>query len=168
MAAARKKLLGVGLRPKPDEGTASSKTKSYPDTGFIQGRVGVDLFADIDAQIEAEGHGSRYKSTWVRDAVVGLYEATKNETPAELAGSINLYCPPGGSPTEKTMLRVTYTTIGKHSDVVSSSKSFLNALTVLETVLDKAPSSPHNPKKTRTDILIAACKRKLAKLKSTT
>lgn len=128
-----------------------------PETGAIPTRITNKLLTRIDDHIEGLGFNQRYRSQWVRQAVVSFYKFVVDQNPRELAGTINLFCSANDLPGPKTMLRTTYRSVGRHKAVVESSREFLTALAAIENKLEDAPVSKQNPKKSRTDIIIAAC-----------
>lgn len=158
MSSNRFKNFAPSLTSQLVEPTADEfEVEPLSGSGVIPLNITSKLTDRIAENIKQGGHNSRYRSQWVRDAVVLFNESFGQLVPAKLVGEVNLYSD-GGDSVSTTLLRVTYRTETKYKSVAESSKSFLQALAQLESKLSNT-----RVKKTRTDIIVAACWFYLAK-----
>lgn len=102
----------------------------------------------IKLSMETGGYSSRSRSKWICEAVCSFQEKHKDETAAELSGTISLFTSDYG---EKKSLPV----------VISGEA--IEGFNKMMSLLRMAPSSKFNPPKNQSDVILASCLNRLIK-----
>ena len=157
----RKRMLPLGVGgflSEPEVAPLSAQSKAKPNRKpSIPIRMYIGLIDSIDASRSKHvGTKGKSRNKWICEAIVSFYQKSQAENPVELIGDINLYLPDDAVyPQGRRMIQLVFPS----PKIVNGTMDTFGS-EALGKLLDKSalvPTDKANRRKTKTDIIQAAC-----------